>query len=184
MARAVRTCRVYLVLAGAIYGRAMMRDSETLFDYLFHRAESHAVSAQELAAVAKMEAEVEAAPDVDRAIFNGRHSASIHLLNGYALELYLKCAILLSGGDKKDVLKAGHDLKMGLRMAKERGFDLNDKELEWVVESVAPSHVTHQFRYGGQATMELPPLEVTFRTIDALRDEVGEQHYGNPRGAN
>ena len=156
--------------------------SEALIDDLFARAYSHCVSAQELAQVARLEAKAIKFPDVERAVYNGRHSPSIHLLTGYAFELLLKVAYLAHGGDVQMLTRRngkgiGHDLVRALDYAEAAGFVSSVEKLRWTVEHLNPMHEQHRFRYGGSDYVEMPSLEISFEVLGKLTTEIAPHTF-------
>ena len=98
--------------------------------------------------------------------FNGRMSASIWLLVGYALELTLKAAYLHLGGDPDKLQKMGHRLKTVHAAAKAVGFNSEVLNLEWYIEHLHEPHAGHFFRYSGFGQVHLPELEGTVSMLD------------------
>lgn len=96
--------------------------------------------------------------DPEKAVFNGKFSASIYLLLGYSLELLLKAAFVAHGGDPKQLgpRGIGHDLGAALKAAEERGFQSGAPHLSQIVELLQLPHREHQFRYGGMNDFPLP----------------------------
>lgn len=144
-----------------------------LADTLWTRSAGHALSAKVLLEEARLHAKESGAKDIDQAVFNGRYSASIHLLIGYAYELSLKAAFLLHGGQPQEMQREiGHDLVRALNKAEERGFKSAVDNLRWVIERIRDPHQTHQFRYGGRDTFEMAALESSFPRLEQLVNEV------------
>ena len=124
--------------------------------------------------------EIDAA-DSEKIIFNGKYSASIHLLIGYAFELLLKTAYLAHGGDpaKLGNRGIGHDLIAALNEAEAVGFRSEVITLRWIVEHVRAPHLVHQFRYGGMGTIEMPDLNLTLEAMNGLAYELRPLVYPN-----
>jgi hypothetical protein len=133
----------------------------------------HVLALEQLLAAARKEAPSHGLPDSEAMAFNGGLSPSIHLLTGYALELLLKAAIVHHGGTEADLRKVGHDLPKALDLAEALGFKAAAANLRWVAEGMAQAHRDHQFRYGALDEVDLPPLSVTEKTLEALTLEVG-----------
>src|SRR5688500_16995763 len=95
-----------------------------LADGHWTKGASHTLSLRALTDRARMEALDAGAENVQQAVFNGRYSASIHLLAGYALELLLKCACYLYGGEEAKLRSKSmrHDLTALLDEAEALGF--------------------------------------------------------------
>jgi hypothetical protein len=113
--------------------------------------------------------------DVEQKVFNGPHSASIHLLIGYSLELLLKAAYVLNGATRRDLgaRGVGHDLLLTLDRAEAAGFRSRTPDLRYVVERLSEMHLKHQFRYGGLERFQMPALEVTLPMLEGLAREIG-----------
>ncbi|QLC24623.1 hypothetical protein HFP57_05985 [Parasphingopyxis algicola] len=146
-----------------------------LADDLWTRGAGHVLGVQALVDAASESAIADGASDVSQMTFNGRHSASIHLLVGFAFELLLKTAFLLHGGNSKDLGPSciGHDLLTALDKAEEVGFQSNCANLRWFVENLREPHKKHWFRYGGPDSVTMPAIELTLPALDALAREVG-----------
>jgi hypothetical protein len=145
-----------------------------LAEDLWVRGAGHLLGAQGLVSYAKDEAAQCSAEDPDRYVFNGKYSASIHLLVGYAFELLLKAAYLIHGGAPKKLQGGiGHDLVAALDAAEAAGFQSTVANLRWIVENLREPHHTHQFRYGGLADFEMPLLQHSIPALEALVFELG-----------
>jgi hypothetical protein len=118
----------------------------------------HALGAEAVIRHAQDWARETGAEDQEKAVFNGKYSASIYLLLGYAFELLLKAAFIAHGGDPDQLgpRGIGHDLAAALNAAEERGFQSSAPHLTQIVELLHPSHRAHQFRYGGMDEFPLP----------------------------
>lgn len=145
---------------------------------LWVRAVSHCGCAQELASLALAEAIENCFPDADQVVFNGRHSASIHLLIGFSLELMLKVAFLLEGGDAARLRAIGHDLRKALQHAEGLGFEPLPPKTAWVVDNLHETHLNHHFRYGDEPTIQMPALEDTFSVLNGLYEQLGKRVWG------
>lgn len=148
-----------------------------LADDLWARGAGHVISAQALVRQAEKEALDRRADDVDRAIFSGKYSASIHLLIGFAFELLIKTAYLLHGGSplKLGARGLGHDLVSALDEAEELGFTSPVANLRWIVEHLREPHHKHVFRYGGIDEFRMPALELTLPALEELVRDLGAQ---------
>jgi len=115
------------------------------------------------------------AEDPEKAVFNGKYSASIYLLLGYGLELLLKAAFVAHGGDPKELGSRGigHDLKAALKAAEERGFRSNAPHLREIVELLQLPHREHQFRYGGMDEFPMPAaVDEVLANLNELASEL------------
>ena len=137
---------------------------------------SHAWSMGVLVEKARLEAEQNGVEDIQKAVFNGPYSASIHLLAGNSLEVLLKCACYLHGG-QADRLKSralGHDLTALVDEAEALGFASSIPELRSIAGRLRTAHLNHQFRYGGLGMVQMPPLEETLEALTKLYRELWE----------
>ena len=114
------------------------------------------------------------APDIEQWAFNGNYSASIHLLIGFAFELLLKSAYLLSGGDKANLSQRGigQDLIKAFDSAEELGFRSDAENLRSILEYLREPHLKHYFRYGGPAQIAMPDLDATLVALHTLAGEL------------
>ncbi len=113
----------------------------------------------------------------DRA-FNGRMSAALFLLLGFAMELSLKAAYLHFGG-RKHVAKneIGHSLKKALAAAKLQGYPASD-ELTWIAEALEKPHRTNYFRYlDGPANVEIPEPAIVISALKPVISDVARLVY-------
>lgn len=112
--------------------------------------------------------------DIDQSIFNGPYAASIHLLAGYSLELLLKSACYLHGGDEARLRSrdVGHDLTATLDEAEALGYVTEVPRVRWIAETLREPHLNHQFRYGGAEEVLMPDLEYTMAALKGLADEL------------
>lgn len=132
--------------------------NETLARNLWNMGGGHALGAEAVIRHAEVWACDIGADDPERAVFNGKYSASIYLLLGYAFELLLKAAFVANGGDPGQLgpRGIGHDLGAALNAAEERGFHSDAPHLRQIVELLRSPHREHQFRYGGMDEFPLP----------------------------
>jgi hypothetical protein len=143
-----------------------------LAETLWTRGAGFALSAQSLAELGRADAVEFGHPDPEKMAFNGRHSASLHLLVGFAFELLLKSAYVQLGGTR-DIRELGHDLVESLNEAEAAGFSFTTPHLRWIVERIRGAHLAHVFRYGGPDTMDLPDHNLTLACLDTLARETG-----------
>lgn len=132
--------------------------NEELARNLWNMGGGHAIGAEAVIRRAQDWAAEIGADDPEKAVFNGKYSASIYLLLGYACELLLKAAFVAHGGDPDQLgpRGIGHDLRAALKAVEERGFQSGAPHLSQIVELLQPSHRAHQFRYGGMDEFPLP----------------------------
>lgn len=118
----------------------------------------HAIGAEAVVRRAQDWAREIETEDAEKAVFNGKYSASIYLLLGYAFELLLKAAFVAQGGNPKLLgpRGIGHDLSAALDAAEEHGFCSSAPHLREIIELLKPPHLEHQFRYGGMNGFPLP----------------------------
>ena len=150
--------------------------SVALADGHWTKGVSHTLSLGALIDRARADALDEEAADIEQVVFNGRYSASIHLLAGYALELLLKCACYLNGSDENKLKSRAlrHDLEGLLDEAEAQGFQSTVPNVRWIAERLREPHLSHQFRYGGAEQVVMPELELTFAALWGLCDELKE----------
>jgi hypothetical protein len=119
---------------------------------------------------ARQEVGEASAEGIHRAVFNGPYSASIHLLAGYSLELLLKSACYLHGGNaaklKSKALR--HDLTALLDEAEALGFVSSVAPLRLIAEGLRKAHLHHQFRYAGSEEVHMPELQQTLSALTGL----------------
>jgi hypothetical protein len=135
---------------------------------------SHAWSMEALMKMARAEAEQAGQTDLEKAVFNGGLSPSIHLLAGYSLEVLLKCACYLHGGELKRLRSKalGHDLTALFDEAQRLGYVSSVPNLRSIAERLREAHFNHQFRYGGFGMVQMPPLAETLEALTALYNEL------------
>lgn len=124
------------------------------------------------------------AEDPEKAIFNGKYSASIYLLLGYAFELLLKAAFVAHEGDpgQLGVRGIGHDLGKALTSAQERGFQSAAPNLVEIVDLLRMPHLQHQFRYGGMDNFPLPAnVDAIVASLNHLAAELQALLYPDGR---
>lgn len=143
-------------------------------DDLWTRGAGHVLAAQALVEIARQDAVQRNAPDVEQAIFNGKYSASIHLLIGFSYELILKAAYLVNDGEQSKLKSIGHDLVAALESAQSVGFETSVNNLRWIMDNVREPHLRHHFRYGGPDAIQMPGLELTLPALEILTREIGD----------
>ena len=117
----------------------------------------HALGAEAVVNRAYQWAEEINADEPEIAVFNGKYSAAIYLLLGYALELLIKSAYIAHGGEQRELNRVlGHDLSAALDAAELRGFQSDAPNLREIVHLLREPHLAHQFRYGGMDQFPLP----------------------------
>lgn len=132
--------------------------NEELARNLWNMGGGHVIGAEAVVRRAQEWAKEIKAEDPEKAVFNGKYSASIYLLLGYGLELLLKAAFVAHGGDPKQLGSRGigHDLGAALKAADEHGLRSGAPHLSKIVELLQLPHREHQFRYGGMDEFDLP----------------------------
>ena len=96
----------------------------------------------------------------------------LHMLGGFALELYLKAWLLGSGRSSKDVRGYGHDIKNLYDDAKTDGLREIDK-LKEMKDHFADPHSDFTYRYIGPGDqMDNTNWPSAFRAFDELDREV------------
>lgn len=136
----------------------MPRMNLALARNLWDMGGGHALGAEAVAQRAHEWAKEIGSEDTQKAIFNGKYSASIYLLLGYSFELLLKSAFIAHGGDPNQLgtRGIGHDLKAALMAAEESGFRSTAPHLHEIIELLQTPHSKHHFRYGGMDDFPLP----------------------------
>lgn len=92
---------------------------------LFRRAFSFGLSAVQLAHVATAIAVEREDTNIEKSVFNGAHSPAIWFLVGFAFELFLKSAIVATGGSAQEIKSIGHNLVKALEKAEKSGLALS-----------------------------------------------------------
>jgi hypothetical protein len=139
---------------------------------LFRRAYSFGLSAIQLAHVATAIAVERQDTDVEKSVFNGAHSPAVWFLVGFAFELFLKSAILATGGRAEDMKSIGHDLVKAMEKAEECGLEL----LESTRFSIKVANRAHNirgenglfFRYGGGISADVETSEAIIASLKDL----------------
>lgn len=113
--------------------------------------------------------------DVGKAAYNGAHSPAIWFLAGFAFELFLKSAILATGGDSTEIKAIGHDLEEALEKAQERGLVLNDStrfsiKIANRVHNVRGENRLY-FRYGGGDSADVESVEALVASLKDLLEQ-------------
>ena len=149
--------------------------NEELARELWTMGGGHALGAEAVVRRAQDWAREIEAEDLEKAVFNGKYSASIYLLLGYGFELFLKAAFVAHGGDPKQLgpRGLGHDLEAALNAAEEQGFCSGAPDLRAIVELLQLPHSQHQFRYGGMDQFPLPAdVDVVVANLIHLASEL------------
>jgi hypothetical protein len=132
--------------------------NEKLAQTLWTMGGGHALGAEAVVLRAQEWAKEIEAEDPEKAIFNGKYSASIYLLLGYGFELLLKSAFIAHGGDPKLLGNKGlgHNLRAALEAAESQGFQSSAPRLHEIIDLLQQPHDKHHFRYGGLDDIPLP----------------------------
>lgn len=132
--------------------------NEELAQSLWNMGGGHALGAEAVVRRAQEWAAEIGAEDPEKAVFNGKYSASIYLLLGYGFELLLKAAFIAHGGDpsRLGLRGIGHDLVKALEAAEETGFNSGAPHLREIVHLLQHPHREHHFRYGGLDEFPVP----------------------------
>jgi hypothetical protein len=90
------------------------------------------------------------------------------------LELILKSYILVSGGNKRELMKndTRHNLKRLFDRASELGMAHDDPRLPLVIEMLAPLHAEHIFRYRKNAFITVPETKQMCKIVEKLIEHV------------
>lgn len=158
--------------------------NEELARNLWNMGGGHAIGAEAVIRRAQEWAREIGADDPEKAVFNGKYSASIYLLLGYGFELLLKAAFVSNGGNPRQLGPGGigHDLAAALKAAEERGFHSSAPRLREIVELLQLPHREHQFRYGGMDDFPLPAnVEEVLANLNHLASELQELLYPEGR---
>lgn len=148
---------------------------EELARNLWNMGGAHVIGAEAVVRRAQEWANEINADDPEKAVFNGKFSASIYLLLGYGLELLLKSAFVAHGGDSKLLGSRGigHDLDAALKAANGAGFKSDAPHLGEIVRLLQEPHREHQFRYGGMDGFELPAnVDEVLNSLNQLASEL------------
>jgi hypothetical protein len=150
--------------------RVTNRSVLEIADVLWTKGAGHLIGATALVDVSREFAKSNNIDDADQFVFNGRYSASVHLLIGFAAELLLKSAFVLSGGDPDRLRQRdlGHNLKAILDAAEFHGFQANISKIHAVIENLTEPHLQHQFRYEGARYVYMPELHDTITVLEML----------------
>ncbi len=154
---------------------------ENLAETLWTRGAGHVIGATALVEFSRQRAPLESKDnDLEKFVFNGRYSASVHFLIGFAFELLLKSNFLIHGGEPRriDQRGFGHNLNKVINASIELGYQTKIEDLRWVVERLSKPHESHAFRYRRFNSIELPALDVSIKTANALAEEIGK-HFIN-----
>ncbi|HVQ07417.1 MAG TPA: hypothetical protein VMS43_03175 [Allosphingosinicella sp.] len=141
---------------------------------LYKSARAHALACNLLYNAALEKAVDDDHPDPEASVFNGTYSLSIHYLIGLSLELYLKSAFVLHGGqaDEKSLRAIGHKLVEALNAVEGRGFHSAAPNLREIAEHLNEPYSQHYFRYARPEQMALPDVPDVFQAFQALDDEL------------
>jgi hypothetical protein len=151
---------------------------------LWNMGGGHALGAEAVVCRAKEWAREIGTKDPEKAVFNGKYSASIYLLLGYSFELLLKAAFVAHGGDQRKLgaKGIGHDLGEALNAAEESGFRSGAPQLREIVDLLQSPHREHHFRYGGMNEFPLPAnLDDVVASLHHLASEIQELLYPEGR---
>lgn len=145
---------------------------------LFRRAFSFGLSAVQLAHVGKAIAVERQDPDSEKSVYNGAHSPAIWFLVGFAFELFLKSAIVATGGPNTDIKSVGHDLKKALEIAEKYGLKVSETT-RFSIEIANRAHNVRGetslfFRYGGGATADVETPEAMIASLNDLLDQTAK----------
>ncbi|SEN51269.1 hypothetical protein SAMN05192583_2934 [Sphingomonas gellani] len=110
----------------------------------------------------------------------GRHhlGAPYALLNGFALELGFKAALLAAGGTERVNRDIGHDLSLCLAEAAKAGVRAaSDPSVRRVIELMRIPHLQHQMRYVPARVEKilLPEPAFALATLKGLIDAIWVQ---------
>ena len=145
-----------------------------LADNLWTKGKGHLFGALAIEDVSRAYAEKHDLEDVERFIFSGRYSASLHLLLGFAAELLTKTAYILHGGEPALIEKSKirHDLIGLLDVAEDKGFTAPDPHTRAIFTYLREPHRNHQFRYGQVDLVPMPDLIHTIPALQAMSNEL------------
>ncbi len=99
-----------------------------------------------------------------------------YLLVGFSLETVLKAAYVHLGGNIEIAKKKiRHNLPTALQHASEKGFEPENRQVKWLVDSIADVHQNHSFRYlTGKGELAIPDAVHGLRILDDLVCQVGQ----------
>jgi hypothetical protein len=145
-----------------------------LADNLWTKGKGHLFGVLAIEEVSRAYANEHDIEDVERFIFSGRYSASLHLLLGFAAELLTKAAYILHGGNPAFIRKPAirHDLIALLDAAEEKGFSAPDGHTRAIFKYLREPHQNHQFRYGEQEEVPMPDLVHTIPALQVMSNEL------------
>lgn len=102
-----------------------------------------------------------------------------YLLVGFAFETVLKAAYLHLGGNM-DAAKheVRHSLPKALAYARDQGFQPENEQVAWLVETMEEVHLNHAFRYlTGEDTLKVADATISLDILDDLVAQVGQLLY-------
>lgn len=142
---------------------------------LFRRAYSFGLSAIQLAHVATAIAVQRDDANIEKSVFNGAHSPAMWFLVGFAFELFLKSAILATGGSAKEIKTIGHDLVTALEKAEHSGLKISESTRT----SIMVANRTHDtrgenafyFRYGESVRADVEAPEAMIASLKELLNQ-------------
>jgi hypothetical protein len=145
-----------------------------LADNLWTKGKGHLFGVLAIEQVSRAYAVEHDIEDVERFIFSGRYSASLHLLLGFAAELLTKTAYILHGGEPALIRKPAirHDLIALLDAAEERAFTAPDPHTRAILAYLREPHRNHQFRYGEEDEVPMPDLVHTIPALQVMSNQL------------
>jgi hypothetical protein len=105
------------------------------------------------------------------------------MLIAHAMELGLKAVIAGGAVDDERLILIGHDLPLCLRLAGDRGLDLEPAggEIEAVLDALAMPHVAQTLRYPAHLSWPLPEPQSALDALDGLLARVADVLEGPQR---
>jgi hypothetical protein len=105
------------------------------------------------------------------------------MLIAHAMELGLKAVIAGGAVDDERLIIIGHDLPLCLRLAGDRGLDLDpaSTEIEAVLEALAMPHLAQSLRYPAYLSWPLPDPYDALDALEGLLAGVARLVEGPPR---
>lgn len=116
--------------------------------------------------------------NIEKSVLNGAHSPAIWFLVGFAFELFLKSAIVATGGCAKEIKSIGHDLMKAMARAEERGLEISSSTRF----SVSVINRTHHgqsengffFRYGDGVSADVESPKAMVASLKELLDQTAK----------